>query len=84
MYHNFFVMMWIKENNKKMKFNNYRRNVIRILIYIFFLRNLYSSLVILNIFRIYIFKKLKRKWHKSQRAVVGAQRSNNTSFFFQY
>jgi len=26
--------------------------------------------------------KLKRKWHKSQRAVVGAQRS--TSFFFQY
>jgi len=31
-----------------------------------------------------VIKKLKRKWHKSQRAVVGAQRSNNTSFFFQY
>jgi len=30
------------------------------------------------------YKMLKRKWQKNQRAVVGAQRSNNTSFFFQY
>jgi len=29
-------------------------------------------------------KKLKRKWYKNQRAVVQAQRSNNTSFSFQY
>jgi len=45
--------------------------------------NLVYNLIIRDLAQ--VIKKLKRKWQrKSQRAIVGAQRSNNPSFFFQY